>query len=458
MSPELFITIRYFKSKKRNIFISLLTIISILGVLIAVTALIVVNSVVGGFEKEITEKVIDNEPHILIYSKGEAIEDKEYYSIINKLKKIDDIMIVTPFVSSTVLISSDDNLNAVKLTGIEPKLAKESYGIFRKLLRGKLSYMQNPNQSYIDYKAKMNSYMIKTRKKDLENAKTEEDKNDLKSELEYLETTKIVPPKNKLECLYIGKSLADSLRIGVGSSLKLITPFGDIGPTGLMPKTKRFRICGIFFTSLYDFDLTSIYTSIKTAKKFLGISEITGIEIKVKNIYKMNDVMAEVKKNIDNERFKVSGFSKMNKNLFSALKLEKKGMFLLLFLILLVSSFNIIATLTLIVNSRKHEISILRALGFTKSKIRKIYIYRGAIIGLVGVILGTIIGFGILYGIENLYTMNQEIYYIEKLPIKKDLVEIISIIIITFFITLFASVIPASKAAAITPVYGLKGK
>jgi len=458
MSPELFITIRYFKSKKRNIFISLLTIISILGVLIAVTALIVVNSIVGGFEKEITEKVIDNEPHILIHSKGDIIKDNEYYSMINKLKNIKDIMVITPFISSTVLISSDDNLNAVKLTGIEPKMAKSSYGIFRKLLRGTLDYMGHPNQAYVDLKVKMNKHYIASRKKDLENARSKEDIHDLKMELDFLENQKILPPKNNLQCLYIGKSLADSLRIGVGNSLKLITPFGDIGPTGLMPKTRKFRICGLFFTSLYDFDLTSIYTSIKTAKKFLGITEISGIEIKVKNIYKMNTVLADVKKNIDNKKFKVSGFSKMNKNLFSALKLEKKGMFLLLFLILLVSSFNIIATLTLIVNSRKHEISILRALGFTKSKIRRIYIYRGAIIGFVGVIIGTIIAFGLLYWLEHYYTMNQDIYYIEKLPMKKDLVEIVSIVLITFFITLFASVIPASKAASITPVYGLKGK
>ena len=458
MSPELFITLRYFRSKKRNIFVSLLTVISILGVLIAVTALILVNSVVGGFEKEITEKVIDNEPHILIHSKGDIIKDKEYYAIIEKLKKIDDIMVVTPFVSSTVLISSDDNLSAVKLTGVEPKLAKKAYGIFRKLERGKLSYINNPNQAYIDYKTKLNKYFVESRKKDLKNAKTEEDIKDLKNEISLLENRKILPPMSKLQCLYIGKALADSLRIGVGNSLKLITPFGNIGPMGLMPKTRKFRICGLFFTSLYDFDLMSIYTPIKSAKKFLGITEITGIEIKVKDIYDMEKVTKLVKKSVDNKRFKVSGFSKMNKNLFSALKIEKKGMFLLLFLILLVSSFNIVATLTLIVNSRKHEISILRALGFTKAKIRKIYIYRGVIIGLVGVILGAIIGFIAIYGLENYYTMNQEIYYIQKLPIKKDIVEVVSIIAITFFITLLASVIPASKAASITPVYGLKGK
>jgi len=458
MSPELFITNRYFRSKKRNIFVSLLTIISISGVLIAVTALILVNSVVGGFEKEIKEKVIDNEPHILIHSKGEAIKDKEYYSIIEKLKKIDEIMVVTPFVSSTVLISSDDNLSAVKLTGVEPKLAKKAYGIFRKLKKGKLEYINNPNQAYIDKTTKLNEYYVKSRKKQLKAAKKEEDIKELKEEISFLENKKVLPPRKQLECLFIGKALANSLRIGVGNSLKLITPFGDIGPTGLMPKTRKFRICGLFFTSLYDYDSLSIYTPIKAAKKFLGITEITGIEIKVKNIYDMKKVTAAVKNTIDNERFKVSGFSKMNKNLFSALKIEKKGMFLLLFLILLVSSFNIIATLTLIVNSRKHEISILRALGYSKSRIRKMYIYRGVVIGLIGVVLGTIIAFIGIYILENFYSMNQEIYYIQKLPIKKDIVEIISIVLVTFFITLLASVIPASKAASITPVYGLKGK
>ena len=155
MSPEFFITIRYFKSKKRNIFISLLTLISVFGVLIAVTSLIVVNGVVGGFEKEIKEKIINNEPHILIYPKKDNLKDKDFYNIINKLKKDKNIYSITPFISSTVLISSDDNTNAVKLIGIDPITAEKSYGIFRNLIRGKLSYIENPNEPYLKYRKKM---------------------------------------------------------------------------------------------------------------------------------------------------------------------------------------------------------------------------------------------------------------------------------------------------------------
>ena len=455
MSPELLITLRHFKSKKRNIFISVLTFISILGVLIAVFSLISVNSVTRGFEMEIKEKVIENEPHVMIHAKAEDVTDKDFDNVMKKIKNIPDISVMTKYISSTVLISSSSNLNAVKLTGVDPKAAKKNYGIFRTLKTGKMSYIDNPKQAYVDLQRRLNKAFIQERERQLALTKDKKEQEEIKEEIKFLINRKF--HSKNLACLYIGDALADSLHLRTGEELKIITPFGDIGPTGLMPKSRKFRICGTFFTTLYEFDLHHIYMPIKDAKKFLGITNVTGVEIKIKDIYKSDKVVKKIEKIIDTKRFSVSGFSKMNKNLFSALQIEKKGMFLLLFLIMLVSSFNIVATLTLIVNSKKKEIAILKSLGFTKNRIRKIFMFKGFIIGIIGIILGTITGLSATYFLSK-YTMNADVYYIQKLPVRVNPSEVIIIVLITIVITLLATIIPASRAANITPVYGLKGK
>ncbi len=459
MSLEFDITLRYFRSKKRNIFISLLTIISILGVLIAVASLIAVNSIVRGFEMEIKEKILQNEPHIIILPKNSSITEAQFYQQIDKIKKIKGIEVITPYISSTVLISSFNNLNAVKVNGIEPKIAKKAYGIFRTLKRGSLDYIDAPNQAYIDMKKRGDELFIREKIYQYMGDLTlnSEERDEIINDISILKNRVIEAPTKKSSCVYIGKALSESLALQVGEELKLITPFGDIGPTGVMPKTRKFRICGVFFTSLYEFDQYNIYMPIKEAQKFLGITQITGVEIKVDNIYKSDKITSIIEQKIDLDNFSVSGFSKMNKNLFSALQIEKTGMFLLLALVILVSSFNIIATLTLIVNSKRKEISILKSLGMTNSSIRKIFLYKGMIIGFVGILIGSIIG-GVITHFLKQYKMDENLYYIPNLPVRVDLFEISVIIFITFVVTLLASIIPANRAAKITPIYGLKGE
>lgn len=459
MSLEFNITLRYFRSKKRNIFISVLTFISILGVLIGVASLICVNSVVRGFEMEIKEKILENEPHILILPKNSEVEDEKFYDTIYKIQKHKQIETITPYVSSTVLISSYNNLNAVKLTGIEPKMAEKSYGIFRNLKRGSLDFINSPDDAYFYGKKQENEYYIKIKQKEYDTNKnlSEDEKKELLEEIKELKAEVITPPSQKLTCVYLGRALSESLTLKVGDSLKLMTPFGDIGPMGMMPKSKKFRICGIFFTSLYEFDQYNIYMPINEAKKFLGISQISGVEIKIKDIYKSDKLVKYIEKKIDLNSFKVAGFSQLNKNLFSALQVEKFGMFLLLTLVMLVASFNIIATLTLIINSKKKEISILKSLGMTNGSIRKIFLYKGVIIGIIGIILGSAIGLIVAKFLSN-YKMNEQVYYIPNLPVRIELSEVLLIVITTFVVTVIATIIPANKAAKITPVYGLKGE
>ncbi|MBN2693372.1 FtsX-like permease family protein [bacterium] len=427
--------------------------------MIAVTSLIAVNSIVSGFEMEIKEKILQNEPHIIILPKNSAVTEEQFYQQIDKIKNIKNIEVITPYISSTVLISSFNNMNAVKVNGIEPKIAKKAYGIFRTLKKGSLNYIETPNQAYIDMKRKDDQFFIfeKIYQYMSDLTLNSEEREEIVNDISILINRTIEPPTKTTPCVYIGKALSESLALQVGEELKLITPFGDIGPTGVMPKTRKFRICGVFFTSLYEFDQYNIYMPIKEAQKFLGITQITGIEIKVNNIYKSDQTVSSIEKKIDLESFSVSGFSKMNKNLFSALQIEKTGMFLLLALVILVSSFNIIATLTLIVNSKRKEISILKSLGMTNSSVRKIFLYKGMIIGFIGILIGSIGGAVVTHFLKQ-YKMDENLYYIPNLPIRVNLVEISIIIAITFIVTVLASIVPANRAAKITPVYGLKGE
>ncbi len=456
-SPEFLITLKLFLSKKKNIFISVLTFISILGVLIAVVSLITVNSVVKGFELEIKEKIIENEPHIMIHSKNKNTKDEKYNNIISKLSNIKEISSITNYLDSTVLISSSSNLNAVKLRGIDTVRAKKTYGIFRKLKTGKLSYVDNPKLAYIDLMKRLDRAYIKERQSYLKTIPLR-DKAEIESVKEEIKTLKTRKHKAKnYPCVFIGSALAEALHLRTGEDLKLITPFGDIGPSGLMPKSRKFRICGTFFTTLYEFDMSHVYMRIGEAKKFLGIDNVTGIEIKLNNIKTSPSVLKKIEKLVSKKDYNISGFSKMNKNLLDALNLERKATYLILFLIVLVSSFNIVATLTLIVNSKKKEIAILKSLGFTNNRIRKIFIYKGILIGSIGISFGTILGL-IAAKILSLYRMNAEVYYIQNLPVRLTFLDVSVIVFISFMVALLSSVIPASRAANILPVYGLKDK
>lgn len=458
MSLEGFITLRFFRSKKRNIFISVLTFISVIGVLIATASLVVVNSVVRGFEMEIKEKVLENEPHLLIYPKKDEIPDKQFYSLIKKVKDDPRINIITPYVSSTVLISSFNNLTAVKLTGVDPDQATEAYGIFRKMKSGSVDYIKDPNKAYTDWYYKTQQSLIKPQIEAIQiNEKITPDiKKELIDDLKKSIVINPTPTKRR-PCLFIGQALGESLKLSTGETLTLITPFGDIGPSGLMPKSRKFRICGTFFTSLYEFDQRHIYMGLKDSKKFLGIDQISGIEIKIHDIYQSDQLKKDLEQKIDLNSFTVTGFSQMNKNLLSALHLERMGMLFVLGLIIIVASFNIIATLTLVVNSRKRDISILKSLGMTNGQIRKIFIFKGLGIGFLGVFLGTLIGVLLCLNLNALFPMDTQVYYIQSLPVRLDILEVAVISMVTFGVTILASVVPAARAAKVTPVYALKG-
>jgi lipoprotein-releasing system permease protein len=246
----------------------------------------------------------------------------------------------------------------------------------------------------------------------------------------------------------------------------VISPLGTITPMGMMPKMKRFRVVGIFHSGMYDFDSKFAYISIDSAQKFLNMdSRVTGIEVKSNNIYQVKEIGKEIRKKLGFP-FWTKDWIEMNRNLFSALKLEKIAMFILLVLIVLVAAFNIISTLIMVVMEKHKDIAILKSMGASSMGILKIFIIEGGVIGLVGTALGTIVGLGMAFNLdkivaflENLFgfkILSPDVYYIEKFPSQVNPLDIALIVMTAILISLLATLYPSWRASKLDPAEALR--
>lgn len=395
MKLPLFIALRYLKSKKRGL--SFGTVVSISGVALGVTALIVVISVISGFHEDLQRKILGAQAHAVVLSYSGGIDD--YRPLLKTLEGRAEIIAASPFVMGQVLVSS----------------GKRSHGVY---LRGIIE-----------------DYDMRT---------TEIFKN-LKYKLDY--TT-------DLPGILIGKELANLLGLLPGDKLTVISPMGSIGPLGLIPKVKQFVVTGIFEFGMFEYDANLAVTDLKTAQEFFGYGDkVTGIQLRLKDIYKANLVSEALTKELGREYY-VKDWMQMNRNLFSALKLEKFAMFVILILIVLVASFNIISMLMVNVTEKQRDIAILKSMGATDRLVKYIFMSQGFLIGLMGTLIG--LGGGlILCEIIRTYEIVKlpaDIYYLSRLPVKVKPLEVLLISFSAILISLLATIYPAHRASKINPV------
>jgi lipoprotein-releasing system permease protein len=245
----------------------------------------------------------------------------------------------------------------------------------------------------------------------------------------------------------------------VGDTVKLVSPVSEeIGPTGPHPKLRRFRVAGIFFSGMYEYDAKFTYLNLREAQRFFGMrNKASGVEIKVDDVDDTSRIVEELKRKVGGYPYKVKDWREMNKELFSALLLEKLAMFIMLTFIVLVASFAIVATLIMIVLEKGKEIAILKSIGSSDASIMKIFIVRGLIVGASGALLGLLDGISIClflkkFGLE----LDQKIFYIERLPVVMDWGEIAVIAAAAVMISYLATIYPAITAARLRPVEGLR--
>jgi lipoprotein-releasing system permease protein len=266
--------------------------------------------------------------------------------------------------------------------------------------------------------------------------------------------------------IILGVELAKRLGVSLNDAIQVISPLGTMTPMGMMPKMKRFRVMGIFYSGMYDFDNTLAYISIVSAQKFLNMdSRVTGIEIKTSDVYKVKKIGKEIRQKLGFP-FWTRDWMEMNRNLFSALKLEKVAMFIILVLIVLVAAFNIISTLIMVVMEKNKDIAILKSMGAPSKGILRIFIIEGGVIGVVGTFFGTVVGLATALNlekvsgfVENLFgfkLLPSDVYYIDKLPSQVNPLDVGLIVMTAILISLLATLYPSWRASKLDPAEALR--
>lgn len=549
MSYEKFIGRRYLMAKKRSQVVSIITVISILGVTLGVMALIVVLSVMGGFKKDLKDKILGTKAHAVIMpAEDDDILDPQ--AVAERARAVPGVVGAEPFAEGDVMVSSPTNLSGVLLRGIEPERVDEVSDLRADMVEGEIDFLNDPTpllaQLSEEREARIDDIMerINAERDELDDEKKAEDKppatpgdipalKDLDDppadappldlvadEVGQLdeaaraepeeedadegfmpgifdadeddpltfdddepgeESQSDMPPlfddlsgegdnqraerprnasqsgrEDELPGLLIGPELAKSLQVELGSEINVVSPDGAMGPTGPMPKSRPFRIVGIFKTGMYEFDANYAYTSFDSALDFLGKEGASGIEIKTvssdKAVAIAQDIQAQLGDNVE-----VLDWEEMNKSLFLALELEKYAMFVVLLFIILVASFSIVAMLIMIVIEKGRDIAILKAMGVPNRSIQRIFTYQGVVIGAVGTAVGLVLGLAVCLYLKYFgVPLNSEVYYISQLPVELNPYEVLAVIASTMLISWLATIYPAYLASQLKPLDGLR--
>ena len=409
MSFEYFIGGRYLRAKQKETFISLITVLSIAGVTVGVMALIVVIAVMAGFESDLKERILGVESHIVLMRHDGSFS--EYEKISKQINKLQGVEASTPFIYSQIMLRSSTGVSGAVLRGIEP----ESAGSVIKIL--KHSVLQNLKQIQQEGDSKAFASGI-----------------------------------------ILGRELAKNLGVLKGDPVHLISSRGMISPIGHLPAMKRFEVVGLFESGMYEYDGSLAYINLKDAQKILNMKgAVTGIEVRVDDIYNARSISKKIVSELGFPYW-ARDWMRMNHNLFSALKLEKTVMFIILALIVLVAAFNIASTLIMMVMGKTKDIAILKAMGAMDSSIRKIFIYKGMIIGAVGTTLGVSLGFVICKLLEK-YKFIQlpgDVYYISTLPVRLEALDVFIIASAAMVICFLATLYPASQASRLNPIEAIR--
>ena len=401
MKFESFIAKRYLLRKKKKSFVSLMSVVSIIGIAIGVASLIIALALINGFQKDIKNKILNSTAHLMISSRLEK-NFKNYKELIHSLKKdIKDIKSITPVVFGTILIKSGNSSQGVILRGVDTK---------------RLKYWKN-----------------KLIEGDIVNSKNE---------------------------IIIGNEIALNLSIFCGENITAVIPRMTLSPNGLIPSVRRLKIKGIYKSGLYEFDNSTIITNLKNAQSLLKAGDkVSYIQIFLKNIFNAEKIKKKLQKKLDGY-YSIITWKELNSSLYTALSLEKKVLFFTLTLIIIVAALNIIAGLFLLVFQKKKDIAILISYGAKPKNIQKIFFIQGSIIGITGTFVGALIGiiFCYLGNKFQLIKIPADIYQITHLSFKINPLDFTLVILVSLLISLFATYIPSKRAANINVIEAIKNE
>ncbi len=404
----------------------LMTLISIGGVAIGAWALTVVLSVMNGFEGDLKAKILGQNAHGILMKSGQN-EFTEWRTVRDQVLAVPGVVGATPFLVNEVMLSSGQRLTGALVKGIDPATIGSVTDLPAAVEKGgKLEWLTSPE------------LIPRSPLRDLDEP----------------------PSGRRLAGIVVGREMARSLRVDVGDQVNVISPFGDLGPVGPQPRSRAFRVAAIFFSGMYEYDAKFAYLDLDEARRFFGTGDgVTGLELKVSDVDRARPILSRVTAALGGWPYRTKDWGELNRNLFSALRMEKLVMAVILGFIVLVASFIIVATLIMLVLEKTREIAVLKSMGAGIPSIMKIFVIEGMIIGAVGTFFGLVLGYGtcLLVGDVGI-PLDPEVYYIDNLPVRIDPSQWVMVALMSLALAFLATIYPATKAARLRPVDGLRSE
>ena len=408
MRYELFVGLRYLRARRSERFISLLTLISILGVMIAVVTLNVAIAVMTGFEEVFRDRLLGLHSHIELVKPASYLTG--YEELAARLQKRDDVKTASPALTGQIILTAGRRVTGVLVRGIDP------------------------DRSHVD----LESYLQEGRPGDLKTR------------------TPVVVDGRRLELpgIIVGDRLAAKLQVRKGETLQAVSPIGRPTSVGIIPRIKRFAVVGIFDSGMREYDSGLVFLDLADAQRFFGTGKVaTSIEITVDEVGRAPDIAEKIQRAVD-EKYLVEDWTRLWPNLFAALRLEKTVYFLVLLLMVLIAAFNIVSTLIMVVMEKRKDIAVLRSMGASRGGIRMIFLLKGWIIGVIGTLCGVVIGYALALSLQRyqFIELPEGVFPVTTVPVSISPLYFGLVALASLAICCLASIYPARQAAKLHPV------
>ena len=408
----------------------LMTLISIGGVAIGVWALTVVLSVMSGFEADLKRKILGQNAHGMLLTYGQN-ELTDWRATRDRVLAVPGVEGATPILYNEVMLSAGQNLTGAIVKGVDVASVGTVTELPESIEEGKLAWLEEPARIPLPGKG------------------------------EHAEEAR--PPARAgkvLPGIVVGRELARQLRVFVGDQVNVVSPFGNLGPAGPQPKSRPFRVAAIFHSGMFEYDSKFAYIELAEGQRFFGTGDaITAFELKVHDPDVARTVMGRVVFELGGWPFRARDWTELNRSLFSALQTEKVVMAVILGFIVLVATFTIVATLVMLVLEKRKEIGVLKSMGAGVPSVMKIFMAEGVTIGAVGTAFGLLLGYGTCLLVDKVgIPLDPEVYYISNLPVVIDPSQFALVALAALALSYLATLYPATKAARLNPVDGLRSE
>jgi len=406
MAFELQVGFRYLKTRRKNPFISVVTLISVLGVMIGVMSLVVVISVMNGFRSDLMDKILGMNPHLRVTGRFGAVLDSP--SIRERCSRMDGVVATSPFVESQVMVDHGGRAAGATIKGVEPEASSRVIPLAEVVVDGALGSLEKKEGS---------------------------------------------PPR-----VIIGQELARMLGAAPGSRLTVVSPEGRLTPLGRMPNSREFIVSGLFDSGMYEYDSSVLFVALAEAQDFLGLGEkVSGLEVRVKDPTSAGLVGRRIGEELGSE-FTVRDWMTSNKSLFSALRLEKLTMFVILTMIIFVGALNIISSLVMVVMEKTGDLTILRVMGATRKSVMSVFVVQGVLVGFAGTILGICTGLGLchLLATWKFVSLPADVFYLSSLPVRVEALDVWGVAAAALLLSFLATLYPSWRASRLNPAEAIR--